>query len=208
MELGERLTNLSLTNDWQAVIELFSEFPLDEKSKFLWAWPTHTNLIELRALLADNGIDTVLSIGCGSGLLEWVIKNAIDVNVFGLELDHSWWKSPYAPKVFIALDFVTEPSISAEVLCECARRESERFALLFCYFNNRQAFVSYVRAYSGNCIIIIGPIADVNIVTDPMPLDPMFETPSDWTRIVCMQMQGQDNCMAIYKRTREINGMK
>lgn len=203
MSLENRLMELSTANDWRAVVNVFSVCDLDQKSRFSWAWPTFDNLERLRALLDDNDIDTILSVGCGSGLLEWVIQRAIGVNVIGVELDNSWWKSQYAPKTFIDLEFACEVSLSADVLSGFTKRSPERFALMFSYFNNRDAFLSYVRAYRGSFVIIIGPVGHVNIVTDPMPLDPMFED-DEWAQLAVMKMQGQENCMAIYKRQSDI----
>lgn len=199
MNLENQLTQLSVTNNWRGIINIFSDFDISEKSKFLWAWPTLESLKYLGCFLNENHIDTILSIGCGSGLLEWVIHRAIKVDVIGLELDNSWWKSPYAPRTFIDLQFLSNENLSSKTLSEYANRSSECFALMFCYFNDREAFLNYVRAYNGTVIVIIGPLNNVNIVTDPMPLNPMFET-DEWTRVATINMQGHDNCMAIYKK--------
>ena len=41
-------------------------------------------------------------------------------------------------------------------------------ALMFCYFNHMQYFHEYLDAYTGNCIILIGP-TDGNRHCDPEP---------------------------------------
>lgn len=199
IDLEQHLCELSAMENWQGVIDICATFSADEKSKFLWAWPTADCLKFLRSHLIENGIEAILSIGCGSGLLEWMIRQSSDINVIGLELDNSWWKSPYSPKTFIELKFTTSDRLTSKFLCDCVGQSADRFALLFCYFNNRNAFLDYVRAYEGKLIVIIGPINGDKIVTDPIPLNPLFET-NEWQLVGQSEMHGFDNCMAIYRR--------
>lgn len=199
-ELELQLCELSSVDDWRGVIDICATFPINEKSKFLWAWPTVDCLAYLRDHLIANDIRAILSIGCGSGLLEWIIRQACDVNVCGLELDNSWWKSSYSPRTFIDLKFTTDKCVDSGFLNECAGWSSDRYALLFCYFNNRNAFLDYVRAYDGQMIIIVGPIDGNKIVTDPIPLNPQFEHEDQWQLVGQCMMNDFDNCMAIYRR--------
>lgn len=128
--------------------------------------------------------------------------NFAGVSVSGLEIDDSWWTSVYAPKTFIKLNFTTE--ISPDVLYDCATKEcsDDQFALLFCYFNNRNAFNEYVRSYEGRFIIIIGPEENVDVVTDPLPLDPKFEYCSDyaWKIDTVINMENSKNVVVVYKK--------
>lgn len=195
--LEECLVNLSSADDWRGVIEAGNRFNIEEKSKFLWAWPTVECFQWLNAILVDNHIGSILSIGCGSGLLEWLIKKTTGINVIGIELDKSWWKSTYSPTTFIELKF-TETQITQAFLQNCI--ETDRFALLFCYFNNRKAFHEYVRAYNGDIIIIVGPSTEQHIVTNPNPLHPHFEY-DEWTLLGHCQFNDQlANCMSVYRR--------
>lgn len=198
--LEERLVNLSSADDWYGVIEAGKHFSVEEKSKFLWAWPTVECLQWLKTILVDNGIGSVLSIGCGSGLLEWLIEKTTGVNVIGLELDKSWWASAYSPTTFVELKF-TQTQITNKFLKNCIKTDTNHFALLFCYFNNRKAFHEYVRAYNGDIIIIVGPNSERHIVTNPNPLNPKFENQEDWTLVDYCEFNDQlANCMSIYKR--------
>lgn len=199
LDLEQHLCELSATENWQGVIDSCAAFSADEKTKFLWAWPTVECLKFLRSHLTDNDIATILSIGCGSGLLEWMIRLSSGVDVVGLELDNSWWKSAYSPRTFIELKFTTDHPPDSKFLADCAGQVGDRFALLFCYFNNRSAFLDYVRAYDGKLIVIVGPIDGGKIVTDPIPLRPQFES-DEWQLVGQCEMHGQDNCMAIYRR--------
>lgn len=102
----------------------------------------------------------------------------------GLELDKSWWTSPYSPPAFVPLRFVnTRKMITTDFLGHCAspcgddddELKPNKYALLFCYFNDKSAFDEYVRKYDGQLIIIIGPEGCSGTVTDPQPLRPQFE---------------------------------
>lgn len=198
--LEECLISLSSANDWCGVIEAGKDFSVEEKSKFLWAWPSVECFQWLKQLLNANHIEHILSIGCGSGLLEWLISKTTDTHVVGLELDKSWWKSPYSPKAFIELKF-TESQITNQFLKDCIQSNENHFALLFCYFNNRKAFHEYVRAYDGDLIIIVGP-SEQNIVTDPNPLNPHFEY-DEWTLLDCCHFNDQlSNCMSVFRRIK------
>ncbi|XP_031625484.1 uncharacterized protein LOC116342123, partial [Contarinia nasturtii] len=195
------LVELSSANDWHGIIEAGNLFSVEEKTKFLWAWPSVASLAWLKRILTENHIGNILSVGCGSGLLEWLISKTTGVNVVGLELDKSWWKSAYSPTTFIDIKF-TERQITSEFLKKCIQAEPSQFALLFCYFNNRKAFLEYVRAYSGDLVIIVGPNSEQHIVTDPNPLKPNFES-DEWSLLDFCQFNDQfSNCMSIFKRRK------
>lgn len=202
VSLEETLIDLTSHDQWEDILNLEPNYPLEEKSKFLWAWPSLSCLYSIKAILQENGISSILSIGCGSGLLEWIINKSTGIQVAGLELDHTWWSSVYSPKTFIDLKFI-DSAISPEFLCKCMKDTNpEDFALLFCYFNNRTAFLEYMRAFKGSMVIIIGPQEGAGIVTDPVPLNPEFEESGceQWRLVLAMKMQTPNNCVAIYKR--------
>lgn len=195
------LKSLSSADDWHGIIEAGKLFSIEEKSKFLWAWPTVECLQWLKKRLIVNHIENILSIGCGSGLLEWLISKTSGINVVGLELNESLWKSKYSPTTFVQLKF-TESQITNEFLKKCIQAEGNEFALLFCYFNNHNAFLQYIRAYTGDFVIIVGPNSEQHIVTDPNPLNPNFEN-DEWTLFDCYQFNDQLlNCMSIFRRMK------
>lgn len=95
----------------------------------------------------------------------------------GLEIDRNWWHSCYAIKSFIPLNFMEDMKddfIRGSFLQQCCLLKSWNFALMFCYFNNRLAFLDYLNWYQGNHIIIVGPLHKDDIFTDPLPLEPNF----------------------------------
>lgn len=199
--LEEILVNLSNDGDWHGVIEIGRNFDLDERSKFLWAWPTIDCLQWMKKLFNNHQIKSILSIGCGSGLLEWLICQSTGAQVFGLELDKSWWKSIYSPKTFVDLSF-TDDQITSDFLRKCANTKTNEFALLFCYFNNRDAFLQYIRAFDGDFVILVGPMSEEHIVTNPNPLNPKFEN-DDWSLLCYYQLNDpNENCISIFKRIK------
>lgn len=202
MSLEECLVNLSCADDWHGIIEAGNHFSVEEKSKFLWAWPKNAQCFQwLKIILVENHIGSILSIGCGSGLLEWLIKKTTGINVIGLEFDKSWWTSKYSPKTFVDLKFI-EHQITNKFLQKCIETDENQFALLFCYFNNREAFLEYVRAYDGNLIILVGPSTVQHIVTDPNPMHPKFEN-DDWCLFDYFQFNDQlENCMSVFIRKK------
>lgn len=203
-DLEARLLALSNASDWHGVIEVGGQYPIGERTKFLWAWPSIECLEWLKRCLTHQHIRRVLSIGCGSGLLEWLIEKSTAVPVTGLELDKSWWQSAYSPKTFVELRF-TDSELTSAFLADCASAASEEFALLFCYFNSRDAFLQYMRCYGGNCVIIVGPMSERHVVTDPNPLSPRFED-DDWTLFDCYQFNDMlENCMSVYVRAKAIS---
>lgn len=202
LSLEEHLLNLTSNDQWQKILDLESIYPLEEKTKFLWAWPNIHTLNAMKNILYANNVKSILSVGCGSGLLEWIICKSTGFHVTGLELDRSWWSSIYSPKTFIELNF-TAPSITSEFLRKCAECNSDdNFALLFCYFNNREAFLDYMSAFTGDLVIIVGPKEGQGIVTDPIPLNPQFETNNKhkWCFVDAIEMQTKNNVLAFYKK--------
>lgn len=198
-ELEECLVNLSCANDWHGVIEAGKQFSHEEKRKFLWAWPKTADCFDwLNVILNANHIKQILSIGCGSGLLEWLISQTTGARVVGLELDKSWWKSTYSPKTFIPMKFTDQP-ITSQFLNDCV--QCDEFALLFCYFNNRDAFQEYVRAFHGDFIFIVGPTDQHHIVTDPNPLNPHFPCDDEWRLLDHHQLNDHlSNCISVFQR--------
>lgn len=76
------------------------------------------------------------------------------------------------------------------------------FGLLFCYFNNSNAFNNYVDNYKGNVIVIIGPKEGQNVYTEPLPWKPMFRNSEEWNLNSQKSMGNGRDLIAFYKRNR------
>lgn len=75
-DLEDRLINFTEKRNWKEVIKLGECYALTEKSRFSWAWPSEDCLTNLKQVLQRNSVGSILSIGCGSGLLEWILKES------------------------------------------------------------------------------------------------------------------------------------
>jgi len=62
------------TGDWQGIVQLYEHGFTDEK--LLWFQPDSEGLHFLHKNLMELGVQGVSSIGCGSGLFEWLIKSS------------------------------------------------------------------------------------------------------------------------------------
>ncbi|KAH8310244.1 hypothetical protein KR044_000165 [Drosophila immigrans] len=168
------------------------------KRKLLWVWPTAKNLLQLQLKLAELSIRNVLSVGCGSGLLEWLLTavgTEAALRIYGLERDEKWWRSKYSVRSFIPLNYIE--CSSGDILREsCAGVHPD--ALLFCYFNNREAFLEYLAAFTGSWLILIGPQPDRGIHTDPNPLQP--ELPGNRWALHSLINWTEHNVVALYKK--------
>ncbi|KAJ6633619.1 hypothetical protein Bhyg_16805, partial [Pseudolycoriella hygida] len=203
--LEKQLIELTSSNDWRKVISLNKCYPLSETCLFSWAWPSENCLKILKTVLDKNCVRSILSIGCGSGLLEWILEATTGLPVRGIEMSNSLWMSNYSPTQFIKMNFI-EGDPSTMYLQECAATRDD-FALLFCYFNNKSAFDNYVEEYHGNVLIIIGPRNDCGIVTDPLPLNPNFCSLNgfEWELESVIDVDDDDyNVVAVYRRSRTI----
>ncbi|KAH8291827.1 hypothetical protein KR054_001042 [Drosophila jambulina] len=172
----------TMGTSWRTLLALGDSLEQQLKRKLLWVWPTAVDLDYFNQLLSMHGIRNVLSVGCGTGLLEWLITAAggKKASMFGLEVDRSWWQSKYSVRSFIPLNYAeTCTQLDADFLNSCCEN-APPCALLFCYFNNRSAFLDYLEVFRGRWIILIGPQPALGIHTDPNPIQPQL--PADqWT---------------------------
>lgn len=64
-------------NDWRKILQLSQKYGIEVTSETLWTFPTEYCLNYLKALWKRFHIVNILSIGCGSGLLEYVLRESI-----------------------------------------------------------------------------------------------------------------------------------
>ena len=90
--------------------------------------------------------------------------------------------------------------ISENFLQNCIRSRGKcKYALLFCYFNNGEAFREYLNHFKGDTIVIIGPAEGIR-VTDPSPLSPNFSNNDPWKLVASKEFGNQQDIIAIYSR--------
>lgn len=128
-----------------------------------------------------------------------------DLQIYGLEVDRQWWLSNYAIKSFIPLNYIEDigdgDSMHANFLQQCCSSNSWNFALMFCYFNNRSAFLNYLHMFKGNYIIIVGPLEKCDIYTDPLPLEPNFpeDLSAKWLKVKSLPIEN-NNILVLYEK--------
>ncbi|RZF43819.1 hypothetical protein LSTR_LSTR006360 [Laodelphax striatellus] len=138
------------------------------------------------------GLQGLVSIGCGTGLLEWLLMMATGLKVIGLERDRLYWSSKPNFKPFLQHLYPEDSNF-----VECCT--SDKYALAFCYFNYREAFDEYVDNYKGTCVIIIGPGEGRGTHTDPEPFNPKFRS-ERWRLKESQEICGTKDYIAVYAR--------
>lgn len=76
--LVKTVVDLYEEKNWKEIIQRYHDHP--ERNKLLWVFPSEDNIDFLRKCLVELNCDKILSIGCGSGLLEWILKEATGMN--------------------------------------------------------------------------------------------------------------------------------
>ncbi|GJQ79172.1 hypothetical protein Trydic_g5421 [Trypoxylus dichotomus] len=116
-----------------------------------------------------------------------------DMDVLGYEINKGWWTSRYSIPMFIDLIYCNQES-NPEL--------NPKYALLFCYFNDGEAFRKYVRGYRGSLIFIIGPGEGKGIHTEPQPFKPDFEN-NNWMLLDYQEVKNTKDFIAAYIRNEK-----
>ncbi|CAH1996995.1 unnamed protein product [Acanthoscelides obtectus] len=144
---------LTKEENWKGVLKLNDESDKIEARNLLWVWPSEDNLRFIKDTVSNLNCVGIISIGCGCGLLEWIIEKSTGLPLLGYEVNREWWESKYSPPTFINLKYSKQPPDETTL--------DPEYALVFCYFNSGQAFRDYLRVYNGRVVIIIGPGEDL-----------------------------------------------
>lgn len=127
--------------------------------------------------------------------MEFLINQSIGVKINGLEIDQKYWSRK---RKFISMHYIDGRSVNSQILLDANASKNWNFALLFCYFNLRPVFDAYIEAYKGNFVIIIGPQANTNRYTDPLPLD--FQDNDDFHLAHLCEFGDNRDLLAVYER--------
>ncbi|XP_060516542.1 uncharacterized protein LOC132696025 [Cylas formicarius] len=184
------IISLHKAKKWEAILKLRNEH-CDHLSalKILWVWPSTTNLTFLKNVMWNYNMKGVISLGCGCGLLEWIIEQATGYPAIGYEINEEWWESKYSNPQFIPLKYAEKEK---PVL-------HSAYALLFCYFNDGSAFRDYIKSYKGRMVIIIGPGEGSGRHADPLPFSAEFGE-SNWKIFQHQEVRDTKDFIAIYLR--------
>ncbi|XP_038221630.1 uncharacterized protein LOC119839438 [Zerene cesonia] len=187
--------DLHKRGDWKTITRKYHDYP--EKNKLLWVYPSEENFEFIKCKLLELNCSKILSVGCGSGLLEWMIDRATGISVSGIEVDGTWWKCRYAPPTFIDL-LITSPVLEKDTNTIEALKNCYNTALLFCYFNDGYAFSNYLEHFSGNVLIIIGPDKD-GVHTNPKPFEDIND---EWKLYAAQEVRDSKDFIAIYCKNK------
>ncbi|CRL05908.1 CLUMA_CG019089, isoform A [Clunio marinus] len=184
--------------NWRKILVSCKKYGINVTSETLWTFPSEYCVTYLKALWKSFNITNVLSIGCGTGLMEFILRESIGIRVTGLEVDKNWWSRH---KPFIPLKFLDPgQEITSKFLLDTCLSKNWNFSLMFCYFNNRKAFDEYVKCYKGNYVIIIGPAANTMRYTEPLPLDKEFQENENYKLIHVKEFGDNHDLIAIYEK--------
>lgn len=74
MDLVSSITDLYKENNWKEIVHKYHDHP--DRNKLLWVYPSEENFEFIKKSLVELKCDRIVSVGCGSGLLEWMITEA------------------------------------------------------------------------------------------------------------------------------------
>ncbi|XP_015586654.1 uncharacterized protein LOC107263687 [Cephus cinctus] len=191
-DLEEKVIALYGEDKWKEIINLKNVKDTFEKYRLLWVWPSLDDLQWIKDIIDGLQLHGIISIGCGSGLLEWLIQKHSGIDVVGIEVDHAWWTCGYSPPLFLKkVIFIDEDNNNVEI--------PKSHALLFCYFNNAPAFLNYIMNYSGSTVLVIGPGEGRGSHTDPTPFDKKFSD-LGWQLYKFREIGNTKDYIAVYTR--------
>ncbi|CAB3246978.1 unnamed protein product [Arctia plantaginis] len=192
MDIVPSITDLYKENNWKEIVHKYHDHP--DRNKLLWVYPSEENFEFLKLCLNNLCCDRIFSVGCGSGLLEWMVTQATGIPVSGIEVDSAWWRCKYAPPTFIPLH-LTPLELDKDTIN--ILQTNKTAALLFCYFNNRKSFEDYLHYFTGNVMIIIGP-HEKGVHTDPLPFGDVGD---DWVLYNSQEIRNSGDYIVVYKKT-------
>lgn len=70
-----QLNYLHGRNKWLKVQKMIQHDDSQKLSTFIWVIPRYDDFMLIRNILYTNFIKKIISLGCGTGLLEWLMEN-------------------------------------------------------------------------------------------------------------------------------------
>lgn len=75
-EFSSKVLELYNSKDWEKLLDLNSNSDNRDALKLLWVWPSSKNLEFIKKVIQEKECDGIISLGCGCGLLEWLIQQS------------------------------------------------------------------------------------------------------------------------------------
>lgn len=74
----DEINEIARKCDWRKVLDVSKKYGFNITHEFMWCYPTVQCTESLKQLwLQKLNIKTILSVGCGSGLMELILREAI-----------------------------------------------------------------------------------------------------------------------------------
>lgn len=83
--------------NWKEILKLSDKYDDSVTRKLLWVWISEENLFFLKRVLDEFVIKTIVSVGCGCGLLEWILHKYCGKNIY---LKYNGENAYYLKRVF------------------------------------------------------------------------------------------------------------
>lgn len=61
---------------WKEILDLNQLSDNPNALNLLWVWPSEENLNFIKTVLNEHNLGGIISVGCGCGLLEWIINKS------------------------------------------------------------------------------------------------------------------------------------
>lgn len=187
------IVTLYNNHNWKDIVNLASLIDHSKQYRLFWILPTLDDLNWITEILNAHKVSGVVSIGCGCGLIEWLLQSFSGLDVIGIELDSSWWHSKYAPTLFLENIIFIDEKKGRDLSIQ------KNYSILFCYFNNGEAFSNYMNNYEGNLLFVIGPAEGQQRSTDPLPFDEKF-TRYNWKLLAKRLIMTSKDYITVYTR--------
>lgn len=75
-EIINQVQSLFESNNWSDILKLEIDHLNDKVHAVLWVWPSVENLLFIKKYVQIFNLNGVISIGCGSGLFEWLLQQS------------------------------------------------------------------------------------------------------------------------------------
>lgn len=148
IEERARALEFWVQDDWESIMNMYTNEGYYDPL-LCWVRPNRDFLSFLHAELRRLSVTRVVSVGCGCGFLEWLLRRACTgLEIVGYEVDRAWWQGRYGVRPFIDHVYVDETG---------CYQIPDGSALMTCYFHNWDHWEKYLSEFGGDHLVVIGP---------------------------------------------------
>lgn len=80
-DFADEVLSLYENNKWSDILNLKVNLWDDKVHSLLWVWPSLENLLFMKGIVNSFNLQGVSSIGCGSGMFEWLLQKSTGNNL-------------------------------------------------------------------------------------------------------------------------------